>query len=80
MRVKGFEPSKALSHRILSPTHLTTLAHPHTKITKTNYIKTFRIDIVIAPIAQLAERQFRKLEVTSAILVWGLVIENNNNT
>ena len=29
MWVTGFEPAKALSHRILSPTHLTTLAYPH---------------------------------------------------
>lgn len=26
----GFEPPKALSHRILSPAHLTTLEPPHT--------------------------------------------------
>lgn len=35
MWVTGFEPAKALSHRILSPAYLTTLAHPQNKkITK----------------------------------------------
>lgn len=29
MRVTGFEPAQALSHRILSPARLTTPAHPH---------------------------------------------------
>ena len=28
MREAGFEPAKALSHRILSPAHLATLAPP----------------------------------------------------
>lgn len=35
MREAGLEPAKALSHRILSPTHLTTLLPPHEK-SKTN--------------------------------------------
>ena len=32
MWVTGFEPAKAESHRILSPTYLTTLAHPHKRL------------------------------------------------
>ena len=31
MREGGFEPPKALSHRILSPAHLTTLLPSHEK-------------------------------------------------
>ena len=34
MRGEGFEPSKALSHRILSPAHLAALAPPLSEFTR----------------------------------------------
>lgn len=67
MRVIGFEPTQALSHWILSPVHLTTLAHPHIGITKTNYIKTFRILELCASVAQLVERLIRNQKVGGSI-------------
>ena len=41
MQGVGFEPTKALSHRILSPAHLTALLPLHIKKPIINHIKTF---------------------------------------
>lgn len=45
MRETGFEPAQALSHWILSPTHLTTLALPHafTKKSRQNTLNNYPI-------------------------------------
>ena len=68
MRVTGFGPAQALSHRILSPVRLTTPAHPHAEITKRNYIKTFIFLLQNASVAQLVERLIRNQKVGSSIL------------
>jgi hypothetical protein len=68
MRETGFEPAQTLSHRILSPAHLTTLALPHiVTLSKRNYIKTFRIYHFDASVAQSVECRFRKAEVGGSI-------------
>ena len=46
MREVGFEPTKALSHRILSPVHLTTL-EPPLKFFKMIYFKNITVVFMI---------------------------------
>ena len=44
MRGIGFEPTKALSHRILSPAHLTTLEPPHKSHKKLFFLNLLLFD------------------------------------
>lgn len=46
MQELGFEPRKTLSHRLLRPAHLTTLALLHKKLNIYSYKKLYKHDVL----------------------------------